>query len=102
MKVKARVWRRVRVRVQRSEADMKNHTRRVNTFGLIQGCAALILTLSALASAQDARTHVAADTRTRLPTGAWLDTAGRSFDVGNMPLAMLPSPDGRFLVVSLS
>jgi DNA-binding beta-propeller fold protein YncE len=81
---------------------MKNHTRRVNRFGLIQGCAAILLTLSALGSAQDARTHVAADTSTRLPTGAWLDTAGRSFDVGNMPLAMLPSPDGRFLVVSLS
>ncbi|HKC63290.1 MAG TPA: hypothetical protein VKB86_06610, partial [Pyrinomonadaceae bacterium] len=37
-----------------------------------------------------------------LPTGARLDPAGRSFDVGNMPLAMLLSPEGDRIVVLLS
>jgi YVTN family beta-propeller protein len=38
----------------------------------------------------------------RLPTGARLDPAGRSIDVGNMPLAGRLSPDGRYLMLSLS
>jgi YVTN family beta-propeller protein len=38
----------------------------------------------------------------RLPTGVLLDPAGRSVPVGNMPLAVVASPDGRDLVVSLS
>ncbi|MEP6507673.1 MAG: SMP-30/gluconolactonase/LRE family protein [Gemmatimonadales bacterium] len=38
----------------------------------------------------------------RLPTGAYLDPAGRSTDIGDMPLAMLPSPDGRKLVLLLN
>src|SRR5256885_2752564 len=37
-----------------------------------------------------------------LPTGVCLDAAGRSFDVGNMPLAMALSPEGDRLVISLS
>ena len=37
-----------------------------------------------------------------LPTGVCLDPAGRSFDVGNMPLAMIASPEGDRLVLSLS
>src|SRR5215204_7290078 len=40
--------------------------------------------------------------QTCLPTGACLDPAGRSFDVGNMPLAMALSPEGDRLVLSLS
>ena len=40
--------------------------------------------------------------QTCLPTGVCLDPAGRSFDVGNMPLAMAPSPEGDRLVISLS
>jgi len=40
--------------------------------------------------------------QTRLPTGVDLDPAGRSFDVGNMPLAMVLSPEGDRLVLSLS
>jgi len=35
----------------------------------------------------------------RLPTGAHLDPAGRSTDTGGLPLAMIPSPDGRRLVL---
>jgi YVTN family beta-propeller protein len=38
----------------------------------------------------------------RLPTGARLDPAGHSFAVGNMPIAALASPDGRYLVLSLA
>src|SRR5689334_2537437 len=73
---------------------MKKRAHRLHTLGLIQVCAALIFAFSAQTAAQD--------TKARLPTGAWLDTAGRTFGVGNMPLAMLPSPDGRYLILSLS
>jgi YVTN family beta-propeller protein len=44
----------------------------------------------------------AANDPPRLPTGLRLDPAGRSIPVGNMPLAALASPDGRWLVLSLS
>ncbi|HEX8945852.1 MAG TPA: YncE family protein, partial [Gemmatimonadaceae bacterium] len=37
----------------------------------------------------------------RLPTGVRLEPFGRSVEVGNMPLAVLPSRDGRYLVLSL-
>ena len=37
-----------------------------------------------------------------LPTGLCLDPAGSSFDAGNMPLAMIASPEGDRLVLSLS
>lgn len=37
-----------------------------------------------------------------LPTGVCLDPAGHSFDVGNMPLAMVASPEGDRLVLSLN
>jgi DNA-binding beta-propeller fold protein YncE len=40
--------------------------------------------------------------QTCLPTGVCLDPAGRSFDVGNMPLAIVRSPEGDRLVISLS
>src|SRR5690349_5732661 len=40
--------------------------------------------------------------RSCLPTGVCLDTAGHSFDVGNMPLAMVASPEGDRLVLSLN
>src|ERR1041385_6683664 len=36
-----------------------------------------------------------------LPTGVRLDTAGRSFDVGNMPLSMVLSPEGDRIIVLL-
>jgi DNA-binding beta-propeller fold protein YncE len=40
--------------------------------------------------------------QTCLPTGVCLDPAGRSFDVGNMPLAIVRSREGDRLVVSLN
>jgi YVTN family beta-propeller protein len=39
---------------------------------------------------------------TQLPTGARLDPAGRSFDVGSFPLAIALSPDGKSVVVLLN
>jgi DNA-binding beta-propeller fold protein YncE len=46
---------------------------------------------------------IAANTdQKRLPTGAHLDPAGKSIDVGGLPLAMLPSPDGQHLVLLLN
>src|SRR5215216_7481327 len=39
---------------------------------------------------------------TCLPTGVCLDPAGRSFAAGNMPLAMVLSPEGDRLVLSLN
>src|ERR1043166_6059716 len=38
----------------------------------------------------------------RLPTGAVLDPAGRSFPVGPMPLAMLPAPEGDRVLLTLN
>src|SRR6202158_6531532 len=38
----------------------------------------------------------------RLPTGALLDPAGGSFDLGNMPLAMALAPEGDRVVVLLA
>ena len=38
----------------------------------------------------------------RLPTGAHLDPAGRSFDVGSMPLAIVLSPDGKRIAILLN
>jgi hypothetical protein len=40
--------------------------------------------------------------RTCLPTGVCLDPAGRSIATGNMPLAMVLSPEGDRLVLSLN
>ena len=38
----------------------------------------------------------------RLPTGARLDAVGKLINVGNLPLAMILTPDGKHAVVSLS
>src|SRR3954469_19973387 len=38
----------------------------------------------------------------RLPTGATLDPAGASYDLGSMPLAMQLTPDKRQIVVLLN
>jgi YVTN family beta-propeller protein len=50
----------------------------------------------------DPRNKSRKTTQTCLPIGLCLDAAGRSFDVGNMPLAMTLSPEGDRLIVSLS
>src|SRR3954447_15060173 len=38
----------------------------------------------------------------QLPTGVRLDPAGRSIDLGNMPLSMVVAPDGKRAIVLLS
>ena len=40
--------------------------------------------------------------QTCLPVGVCLDPAGQSYDAGNMPLAIVPSPEGDRLVLSLN
>ncbi|HZK78882.1 MAG TPA: SMP-30/gluconolactonase/LRE family protein [Gemmatimonadaceae bacterium] len=64
---------------------------------------ALLLTLMTAACTAAPSSDIAShsDAR-RLSTGAYLDPAGRSTDVGGLPLAMLPSPDGRQLVLLLN
>jgi YVTN family beta-propeller protein len=42
------------------------------------------------------------DEQPRLPTGMRLDPAGRSFDIGSMPLAIALSPDEKHVVVLLN
>ena len=54
-------------------------------------------TLSPLA--RDAGSH---RDQTCLPVGVCLDPAGQSFEVGNMPLAIVPSPEADRLVLSLN
>jgi DNA-binding beta-propeller fold protein YncE len=47
-------------------------------------------------------TAIAQTSQNCLPTGVCLDSAGRTFDAGNMPLAMVASPEGDRLVLSLN
>jgi YVTN family beta-propeller protein len=63
---------------------------------LVASLSLSLLALRALAGQAPARAAQ------QLPTGALLDPAGRSFPIGNMPLAASGSPDGHFLVVSLA
>jgi YVTN family beta-propeller protein len=62
---------------------------------------ALAMLVVATACARGAAPRDTDDAR-RLPTGARLDPAGRSVDVGSMPLAMTLSPDGRYIVLLLN
>src|SRR5262245_256807 len=62
----------------------------------------MLLVLSTADYAQIKIDSGAATNRTCLPTGVCLDPAGRSFAVGNMPLAMVLSPEGDRVVISLS
>ena len=54
------------------------------------------------ACARSAESPSNIDDAARLPTGARLDPAGRSVDVGSMPLAMTLSPDGRHVLLLLN
>ena len=60
----------------------------------IQFCAALVLLLLAGASGGYDVEHAP-----RLPNGMFLDPAGRTFDVGNMPLSAIQAPDGKLVVL---
>ena len=63
---------------------------------------AVVALLAATACARSAESPASTDDARRLPTGARLDPAGRSVDVGSMPLAMTLSPDGRYVVLLLN
>jgi YVTN family beta-propeller protein len=69
-------------------------------------CLSLICRVGASVSAQTpsalSRDGGEQTKQTCLPTGVCLEAAGRSFDVGNMPLAMALSPEGDRLVLSQS
>ena len=58
--------------------------------------------VSATACSRSAESPRSTEDARRLPTGARLDPAGRSIDVGSMPLAMTLSPDGRHVVLLLN
>ena len=59
---------------------------------------ALFLSCSAPSSSNPANESEAP----RLPTGARLDPAGRSTNLGSLPLAIVPTPDGNHFVVLLN
>ena len=63
---------------------------------------AVAVVLSATACSRSAESPRGTDDARRLPTGARLDPAGRTIDVGSMPLAMTLSPDGRHVVLLLN
>jgi YVTN family beta-propeller protein len=67
-------------------------------------CLTVLLTgQSVAAQTKSALSRMASSAQqTCLPTGVCLDAAGRTFDVGNMPLAFALSPEGDRLVLSLS
>src|SRR5512140_1945640 len=64
--------------------------------------AAGIVAMTAACTSAPSSNLAANSNERRLSTGAHLDPVGRSIDVGGMPLAMLPSPDGRHLVLLLN
>jgi YVTN family beta-propeller protein len=64
--------------------------------------AAVVVVLATAACARSAESPPSTEDARRLPTGARLDPAGRSVDVGSMPLAMTLSPDGRHVVLLLN
>lgn len=60
------------------------------------------LMLAALACRPSVMASDPARETVRLPTGQMLDPAGTSHEIGQMPLAMVPSPDGRRIVLLLN
>ena len=73
---------------------MKTYIFRLNLYGLFL---VIFLSVSTLSQVQNPSLR-----GVQLPTGVKLNPAGRSFDIGNMPLAMKFSPDKRYIVVCLS
>ena len=68
-------------------------------FGLVALFALFALAVAACRTAPSA--DVAMGNIHRLPTGQTLDPAGALTSVGQMPLAMIPAPDGRHVVLLL-
>jgi YVTN family beta-propeller protein len=64
--------------------------------------ACFVLIASCLVAAQPAAAQAPDGARMPLPTGQWLDPAGTAVGVGQMPLAMVPAPGDRQLVLLLN
>jgi DNA-binding beta-propeller fold protein YncE len=64
--------------------------------------ASIFVSIACTAAAPNANEPAGTGEQARLPTGAHLDPAGRSFDVGSMPLAMALSPDGKRIAILLN
>src|SRR5919109_4242268 len=73
--------------------------RRVRRYSFAHAVAVVI---AAAACARSAESPRSSEDATRLPTGVRLDPAGRSVDVGSMPLAITVSPDGHHVVLLLN
>lgn len=66
----------------------------MNRFARVIPCVVLILSLLvATGSGYDVQLAP------RLPNGLFLDPAGRTFDVGNMPLSAISAPDGKLILL---
>jgi YVTN family beta-propeller protein len=73
------------------------------TWSVLWTCAALLAAVTALAAAPKSTRPVpgpAGTGRVRLPTGWFLSPAGKQVKVGDLPLGLAISPDGRFAAVT--
>ena len=71
------------------------------TKGIVVMCAVLGACRPAIPESGDERSDFTS-LQPRLPTGVRLAPAGRSFDVGSFPLAVVPSPEGDRMILLLS
>ena len=67
--------------------------------GLIEGTVLLVLVMAACRPAAE---EVSDSALNRLPTGVVLDPAGASFEIGQLPLAMVTAPEGDRVVLLLN
>lgn len=80
--------------------ELRADLRPASTRRMVSACALAIISCSGAARNPD---HPTLDSHiTVLPTGKLLDPAGRTIDVGNMPLSIAVAPDGRHAFVLLS
>src|SRR6476660_9950362 len=90
----------IRVRVGFCTMMSRHSTRVIGTVFLVcilTACGSAAAQISPLSRNRSERAN-----RSCVPTGVCLDAAGHSFDVGNMPLATVLSPEGDRLILSLS
>ncbi|HWZ58563.1 MAG TPA: SMP-30/gluconolactonase/LRE family protein [Gemmatimonadaceae bacterium] len=67
-----------------------------------QTIATLAVVTTGMLACAPTRDQAPTATASRLPTGAHLDPAGHSTDVGSLPLAAVPAPNGKSLVLLLN
>jgi DNA-binding beta-propeller fold protein YncE len=81
---------------------MKDRIWLIDTSRIVHKSIRVVIAFMALSATQTFRATDGPNERTLLPTGVWLDPAGRFFDVGNMPLGMTLSPGGDYIILSLN